>query len=108
MLGFFYFYFIRTLLSSSHWKYEVEKFCGGAMTTLLYAGNQRKQSRAQILRSDIVVLSYDVLRNEIDFFEQFNFSYCILDEGHIIKVCLLKMAKHALTEYQCIVLIIER
>ncbi len=70
----------------SHWKYEVEKFCGNRLSTVLYAGPQRRQQRPNVPRADIVVVSYDVLRNELDFFERFNYSYCILDEGHIIKV----------------------
>jgi TATA-binding protein-associated factor len=72
----------------SHWKYEIEKFCD-YLRPLLYAGPQRKQLRAQVDRSDVVIVSYDVLRNEIDFFKTFKFSYCILDEGHIIKVAYL-------------------
>lgn len=34
---------------------------------------------------DVVIISYETLRNEILFFEQFYFHYCILDEGHVIK-----------------------
>ncbi len=53
---------------------------------MLYAGPQRRLERARVRGADIVVVSYEVLRNEIDFFEPIRFSYCILDEGHVIKV----------------------
>jgi hypothetical protein len=33
----------------------------------------------------VVITSYDVLRNDIDLLETISFNYCILDEGHIIK-----------------------
>ncbi|KAJ1494029.1 SNF2 family N-terminal domain-containing protein, partial [Baffinella frigidus] len=33
----------------------------------------------------VVITSYDTLRNEIDFLGKFNFCYCVLDEGHVIK-----------------------
>lgn len=72
----------------SHWKYEIEKFCDG-LKICLYAGPvaARRPLRPQIATSDIVILSYDVLRNEIDdCFSKIRFNYCVLDEGHVIKV----------------------
>lgn len=72
---------------TSHWVYEVQKFCSEEhLRPLLYAGKDRKSLRSQFDSYDLVILSYDVLRNEIDYFKTRNFSYCILDEGHIIKV----------------------
>ena len=32
-----------------------------------------------------MILSYEVLRNDIDWLETLSFNYCILDEGHLIK-----------------------
>lgn len=42
----------------------------------------------------VVVASYDLVRNDIDFFSAIRWNYVILDEGHVIKnnktkVCLL-------------------
>lgn len=35
--------------------------------------------------SDVVIASYDILRNDVAVFKGIPFLYCILDEGHIIK-----------------------
>ena len=63
----------------------MEKFCD-YLTPLLYAGDKRKTLRGRVGGADVVIVSYDVLRNEIDFFRAFKFAYCVLDEGHVIKV----------------------
>ena len=34
---------------------------------------------------NLVIVSYDVVRNDISFFAKFHWNYCILDEGHVIK-----------------------
>lgn len=34
---------------------------------------------------NLIVASYDIVRNEIDFFSQIKWNYVILDEGHVIK-----------------------
>jgi TATA-binding protein-associated factor len=34
---------------------------------------------------DVIIVSYEVLRNDIEFFKPHDFNYCVLDEGHIIK-----------------------
>lgn len=36
-------------------------------------------------KHNLIVASYDVVRNDIDFFSTISWNYCILDEGHIIK-----------------------
>ena len=41
--------------------------------------------RPQIASHDVIIASYDVIRNEIEFFRTLHFSYVVLDEGHIIK-----------------------
>ncbi|KAF0984661.1 hypothetical protein FDP41_000560 [Naegleria fowleri] len=71
-----------------HWGYEINKFCPD-LTALQYLGSvsQRRAWRAEFHKYDIVILSYDVLRNDIKEIvaAQNNWNYCILDEGHIIK-----------------------
>lgn len=32
-----------------------------------------------------MIASYDIVRNDIDFFGEIHWNYCILDEGHVIK-----------------------
>ncbi len=31
---------------------------------------------------DVVIMSYDILRNDIDQLKAFTFNYCVLDEVH--------------------------
>lgn len=39
----------------------------------------------KVKKHNLIVASYDVVRNDIDFFSTISWNYCILDEGHIIK-----------------------
>ena len=41
--------------------------------------------RQKLSSYDIVIVSYEVLRNDIDYFSKMHFNYCCLDEGHVIK-----------------------
>lgn len=34
---------------------------------------------------NLFIVSYDIVRNDIDFFSNIKFNYCVLDECHIIK-----------------------
>ena len=46
--------------------------------------------RNDLIRSkwyNLVIVSYDVLRNDSPFFSSLSWNYVVLDEGHIIKVC---------------------
>ncbi|EFC48766.1 TATA-binding protein-associated factor 172 [Naegleria gruberi] len=71
-----------------HWADEISKFCPD-LKSLQYYGSvaQRKLWRSEFHNQDIVILSYDLLRNDIKDIVacQSNWNYCILDEGHIIK-----------------------
>jgi TATA-binding protein-associated factor len=71
-----------------HWNHEIEKFCP-QLSVIQYSGSiqQRKLLRERFSSSDVTVMSYDVLRNDIDKIMQVQscWNYCILDEGHIIK-----------------------
>ena len=42
---------------------------------------------------NLVIASYDIVRNDINFFSSINWNYCILDEGHIIKNGKTKLSK---------------
>ena len=42
---------------------------------------------------DVIITSYETLRNDIVHFGKLNYNYCILDEGHIIKNTKTKLAK---------------
>eukprot|EP00039_Didymoeca_costata_P015606 m.268636 g.268636 ORF g.268636 m.268636 type:complete len:1773 (+) comp16256_c0_seq17:253-5571(+) len=72
---------------TSHWYAEIQRFCE-SLKPLHYTGKSkhaREILRNEISTSDVVILSYNSLNSEIDYFSTLKFNYCILDEGHVIK-----------------------
>jgi TATA-binding protein-associated factor len=49
--------------------------------------------RKRFQQIDLVISSYEVIRNDIDFLKDNIFNYCVLDEGHIIKNSKTKVSK---------------
>lgn len=81
---------------TGHWVDEVGKFCSREfLNPLHYTGPPSERVRLQHLvkKHNLVVASYDVVRNDIDFFKNIKFNYCILDEGHVIKNGKTKLSK---------------
>ncbi|XP_061914731.1 TATA-binding protein-associated factor 172 [Entelurus aequoreus] len=81
---------------TGHWVDEVGKFCAKEyLNPLHYTGppTERMRLQHQVKKHNLVVASYDVVRNDIDFFKNIRFNYCILDEGHIIKNGKTKLSK---------------
>lgn len=95
---------------TEHWLYEIEKFLSSETRTIVNAviyGRQqadRASVRQQILRPNdeashqghkinVIITSYDIVRNDIDFFKSVLWNYCVLDEGHIIKNSRTKLSK---------------
>lgn len=81
---------------TGHWVYEVQKFCSNQyLNPLHYTGppTERTRLRSRVKKHNLVVVSYDIVRNDIDFFRTIDWNYCILDEGHIIKNGRTKLAK---------------
>jgi TATA-binding protein-associated factor len=76
---------------TGHWEQEFQQYAE-FMKVLVYAGppSVRSQLKIQIENEikdniDVIVTSYDIVRNDIEFISNFDFNYCVLDEGHIIK-----------------------
>ncbi|KAM7385145.1 hypothetical protein PAMP_001241 [Pampus punctatissimus] len=81
---------------TGHWVDEVSKFCTKEyLNPLHYTGppTERLRLQHQVKKHNLVVASYDVVRNDIDFFRNIKFNYCILDEGHVIKNGKTKLSK---------------
>ncbi|XP_063291293.1 TATA-binding protein-associated factor 172 isoform X1 [Pelobates fuscus] len=81
---------------TGHWVDEVEKFCSNDyLNPLHYTGppTERARLQQQVKRHNLIVASYDVVRNDIEFFRNMKFNYCILDEGHVIKNGKTKLSK---------------
>ncbi|OLY80671.1 TATA-binding protein-associated factor MOT1 [Smittium mucronatum] len=73
-----------TLLA--HWEEEIIKYVD-CLKPIIYGGapSERRSLIRKIKDYDVVIISYDVLRNDIDYFSCINYNYCVLDEGHVIK-----------------------
>ncbi|KAL4398867.1 TATA-binding protein-associated factor Mot1 [Malassezia pachydermatis] len=70
---------------TGHWVHEIQQYSPN-LKPLLYAGHPSERARlqSQIEHADAVVMSYDVVRNDIHMLAQRTWFYCILDEGHVI------------------------
>ncbi|KAL8945624.1 MAG: hypothetical protein Q9183_008028, partial [Haloplaca sp. 2 TL-2023] len=71
---------------SGHWQQEIAQYAP-FLTCLGFVGpsSDRHRLRDQLGKTDIVITSYEVCRNDIDVLAPFNWNYCVLDEGHLIK-----------------------
>ncbi|KAJ3152127.1 TATA-binding protein-associated factor mot1 [Geranomyces michiganensis] len=71
---------------TGHWKHEIKTFAE-FMKPIIYAGStgERAAIRRQLSSYDVIITSYEVLRNDIAELKDIRFNYCILDEGHMIK-----------------------
>lgn len=97
-----------------HWLYEIQKFVPTKTRSILnpiaYGGNVSERISIKNRLSgplgggqsnqkpdkkaiNLIVTSYDVFRNDTDFFRAFEWNYCVLDEGHIIKNGKTKLSK---------------
>lgn len=71
---------------SGHWQQEIATYAP-FLTCLGFVGpaSERARLRDQLGKTDIVITSYEVCRNDIELLAPFNWNYCVLDEGHLIK-----------------------
>jgi TATA-binding protein-associated factor len=79
-----------------HWGHEIAKFVEpGLLRTLLVQGPpaQRQQLQQQLAQQqqpggappNVVVMSYEHLRADVDWVAAQRWLYCVLDEGHVIQ-----------------------
>src|SRR5437588_4587603 len=79
---------------SGHWQQEIGQFAP-FLTAVCYVGSpaERARVRGQLGTTDIVITSYDICRNDVENIGGFNWNYCVLDEGHIIKNSKAKLTQ---------------
>jgi TATA-binding protein-associated factor len=79
---------------TGHWADEILKYTDN-LKPMIYVGPAKERNRllSTIQQYDIVVTSYDVVRNDISNLANLNWHYCILDEGHVIKNAKTKLTK---------------
>lgn len=71
---------------SGHWQQEIKTYAPFLSCTA-YVGPplDRQRLRDQLTKTDIVITSYDICRNDADILTPLNWNYLVLDEGHLIK-----------------------
>ena len=67
-----------------NWKNELTKFLP-SIKSLIYYGIDRKLSTKDFEKTDIVITTYQIARNDIDVFKKLNWHYIIFDESHMLK-----------------------
>ncbi|OWB58497.1 hypothetical protein B5S28_g4536 [[Candida] boidinii] len=79
---------------TGHWEQEFNQY-SPSLKILVYAGSPsiRNSLRSQLDKVDVVVTSYDVVRNDVEIVSKIDYNYCVLDEGHIIKNANTKLTK---------------
>lgn len=71
---------------SGHWQQEINTYAP-FLTCTAYVGPpaDRARLREQLYKTDIVITSYDICRNDAEVLTPLNWNYLVLDEGHLIK-----------------------
>ncbi|PXF49054.1 putative helicase mot1 [Gracilariopsis chorda] len=82
----------------AHWVQEADRFFGHVLRSVIhYAGlpkaRARIRSRSVLRDASLIVTSYDILSNDLRYFEHIRWNYIVLDEGHVIKNAKTKAAK---------------
>lgn len=69
-----------------NWQDEAQKFTPGLRVKVIEGAKEnRKQTIAEIETTDLAILSYTVMRQDIELLEKTAFSACFLDEAQYIK-----------------------
>jgi len=67
-----------------NWKREIQKF--SSLSVYEYSGDNRsKKALQRFKRFNIVLITYGLLRRDIDILEDYNFKFIIVDESQYIK-----------------------
>ncbi|KAF8590478.1 SNF2 chromatin remodeling protein [Ramaria rubella] len=79
---------------TGHWSHEILKYTAN-LRPMTYVGPAKERSKllSTINQYDVVITSYEVVRNDISSLVNFDWHFCILDEGHIIKNAKTKLTK---------------
>lgn len=79
---------------TGHWEQELGQYAPFLNVVVYACGpTARVHLRPQMENADVIVTSYDVCRNDVDVLAAYQYNYCVLDEGHIIKNSASKLSK---------------
>jgi TATA-binding protein-associated factor len=79
---------------TGHWSHEILKYTDN-LKPMTYVGPAKERNKllSTIHQYDVIITSYEVVRNDVANLANLNWHYCILDEGHIIKNSKTKLTK---------------
>jgi TATA-binding protein-associated factor len=65
-----------------HWYHEIKNFAP-FMKSLVYSGlpYERRKRVSSFIEYDVIITSYDIVRNDVAEIGGVDWNYCILDEG---------------------------
>lgn len=88
---------------TSHWVEEINKYVPSLKVKALVGLPKVRQAildSGKLKKVDVVVTSYDTARNEVARLAgEYEWNYCVLDEGHIVKNAASKLSK-AIKQYR--------
>ncbi len=77
-----------------NWLEEIEKFTPDLKAIIISGPKEKRREDIETIGDyDVVITSYPLIRNDIEFYEDMNFRCCILDEAQHIKNPLSQSAK---------------
>ncbi|KAF8520167.1 SNF2 chromatin remodeling protein [Hysterangium stoloniferum] len=79
---------------TGHWSHEITKYTTN-LKPITYVGPVKERAKllSTLDKYDVVITSYEVVRNDVANLAHLNWHYCILDEGHVIKNAKTKLTK---------------
>ncbi|MHC1704259.1 MAG: DEAD/DEAH box helicase [Tenuifilaceae bacterium] len=78
-----------------NWIREISRFTP-ELKHYTYAGSARSKQNSELIKYDIIISTYGIVRNDIDFLKDIRFKYVILDESQAIKNPISKIYRSVL------------
>ena len=71
---------------TEHWLYEITKYLDPSIMKPLIYKPLNFRNEVEILENyNLLIISYNNLQKSVDFLSGFNFLFCVVDEGHVLK-----------------------
>jgi len=79
---------------TGHWVHEISQYVDN-LKAVHYTGDKSERSRilSRIAEIDVLVMSYDVARNDVEILVAQQWLFLVLDEGHVIKNAKTKLSQ---------------
>ena len=83
---------------TNHWFHEIKRYANSKyLKPVIYSGSIGERENVKRLfqskNFNVLIVSYDIVRHDVTFISSFQWNYCILDEGHLIKSTKTKLSK---------------